>query len=325
MTEHSAIPIWKKLAHDAYFYSTATYRWFWMQWSIQEGRAPMMILFYHRIADEKPNPWTMSNDCFIRQMNWISARFDMVSLEEMQRRMRGHSTRPAVSITFDDGYAENCESAIPWLIKNRIPCTYFTTLRNVETGEPFPHDAALRQPFRPNTIEQLKAMAAAGIEIGCHTRTHLDLGVTTNREQIEDEVVAARDALSRHVQRPVRYFAFPFGMHANLNSDVFQLARDAGYDAACSAYGGYNFPDDDPFHLKRIHGDPQFVRLRNDLTVDPRKVHSTERFQAIGVDSDNISRPANSDNFNSGQFNSDNVEPSDGPAHPSSTLEKAGR
>ncbi len=292
MTEYSAIPFWKRLAHQAYYYSTALYRWHWLQLAIQDGRAPMIVLFYHRVADEHPNPWTISNANFAQQVDWISQRFDMVSLEEMQRRGRGHSTRPAVSITFDDGYAENCESAIPLLIKNRIPCTYFATLRNIVAGDPFPHDAAIGRPQRPNTIEQLRAMAAAGVEIGCHTRTHLDLGTTIDVETIRDEVVASRDELAERIGRPVRYFAFPFGMHVNLNSQVFQLAQDAGYEAVCSAYGGYNFPGDDPFHLQRIHGDPQFVRLRNDLTVDPRKLCKLERFEATGIDRSSADRPA---------------------------------
>ena len=57
----------------------------------------------------------------------------------------------------------------------------------------------------------------------------------------------------------------------NIGRQTFQLARQAGYAAVCSAYGGYNFPGDDAFHLQRFHGDPQTVRLKNWLMIDPRK------------------------------------------------------
>ena len=48
---------------------------------------------------------------------------------------------------------------------------------------------------------------------------------------------------------------------------------DAGYDGVCSAYGGYNFPGDDAFHLQRYHADPSLLRLKNWLTVDRRWVN----------------------------------------------------
>ena len=68
--------------------------------------------------------------------------------------------------------------------------------------------------------------------------------------------------------KPIRYFAFPYGLHANLNAEAFRLARRAGYQGACSAYGGYNWPGDDHFHLQRIHADPEMLRLKNWLTSD---------------------------------------------------------
>ena len=72
-------------------------------------------------------------------------------------------------------------------------------------------------------------------------------------------------------------FAFPFGQYVNLSSEAFRLAWEAGYEGVCSAYGGYNFPGDDPFHLQRIHVDDDMIRLKNRATVDPRKI-GTPRF-----------------------------------------------
>ena len=76
----------------------------------------------------------------------------------------------------------------------------------------------------------------------------------------------------------MRYFAFPYGQHENLSADAFRVAVDAGYDGVCSAYGGYNFPGDDPFHIRRIHADPELIRLKNWLTVDPRKLEMQNDF-----------------------------------------------
>ena len=239
----------------------------------------MTVLFYHRIADYEVNEWATSNRTFIRQIDWLRTNFDTVSLEEAQHRIRtADNTRPCVSITFDDGYADNCSHAIPYLIKQRIPCTYFVTLGNLLSGEPFAHDVARGDSFAPNNLDQLKAMAAAGVEIGGHTRTHCDLGSVTDQEQLRDEVVTAGEELQRLIGKPVRYFAFPFGQYANLNPRAFHMAYEAGYEAVCSAYGGYNFPGDDAFHLQRIHVDNDLIRVKNRASVDPRKVN-VRRFE----------------------------------------------
>lgn len=77
----------------------------------RNAKAPVMVIYYHRVADRKLNDWTISNTQFKREVDWLEANFDLVSLDEAQRRIREGNTRASVSITFDDGYAENCERA----------------------------------------------------------------------------------------------------------------------------------------------------------------------------------------------------------------------
>jgi len=114
-------------------------------------------------------------------------------------------------------------------------------------------------------------MAAAGVEIGAHSYSHADLGRLSDPERLRVEVVEARDQLQAAVGCPIRYFAFPYGQRANLSRQAFDLAAAAGYDAACSAYGGFNLPGQDGFHLQRIVVDTSTIRLKNWVTGDPRK------------------------------------------------------
>ena len=88
--------------------------------------------------------------------------------------------------------------------------------------------------FAPNTLEQLRAMAAAGIEIGAHAYTHADLGAITDPRVLHHEVVAAKEELQKALGRPVRYFAFPYGLHANLSPAAFALARSRPAMRACA-------------------------------------------------------------------------------------------
>lgn len=255
-----------------YYHTSLPYRQWCNRRETAAGRAPVMVLFYHRIADDRANDWTCPFAVFQRQMHWIKRHFDVVSLGEAQRRLRQGNHRPAVSITFDDGYADNCARALPLLIEERIPCTYFVSLRHVAEGVPFEHDVDRGQAFAPNSIEQLRKLAASGVEIGAHTRTHADLGVLDDADRLYDEIVTAGRELQDAIDSPVRYFAFPYGQRGNLSARAFAIAREAGYEAVCSAYGGFNFPGDDAFHIQRIHADPDLIRLKNWLTVDPRKL-----------------------------------------------------
>jgi peptidoglycan/xylan/chitin deacetylase (PgdA/CDA1 family) len=264
--------LFRRLLLTLYYHASYPMR-MWGHWlDVAGDRLPVLVLYYHRIADDRPNSWTISNAMFARQIGWLRNHFLFVSLEEAQLRIaRGYNYEPCVSITFDDGYADNCQQAIPWLVKERIPCTYFVTVRNVLAGAPFEHDLAHGQWCAPNTPEQLRAMAAAGIEIAAHSYSHADLGKITNPRWLSHEIVTAKLRLEQIVDRPVRYFAFPYGRHENLNSKAFALAKKAGYEGVCSAYGGFNFPGDDPFHLQRIPVDNILIRLKNWTTIDPRK------------------------------------------------------
>ncbi len=262
----------KQLLLSLYYHASYPVR-AWNRWrDAAEGRVPVLVAYYHRIADTHPNPWTVSNATFARQIGWLRDRFALVSLEEAQSRIAQEcNCEPCVSITFDDGYADNCRAAIPLLIKERIPCTYFVTVRNALAGTPFEHDLAHGQCYAPNTPEQLRAMAAAGIEVAAHSYSHADLGQIADPGRLAHEIVTAKLRLEQLVGRPVRYFAFPYGKPENLSAAAFALAKQAGYDGVCSAYGGFNFPGDDPFHLQRIPVDNYLIRLKNWTTVDPRK------------------------------------------------------
>lgn len=275
-----AFPIWKSCALRAYCAVTLPARRREAKKRAKNGTEPIRILFYHRIADEHANDWTMSTAAFAEQVCWMRSHFDLVHLAEAQRRIAGGRNHvPTACVTFDDGYADNMRFAVPLLIEHGIPFTYFVSTNHVLRNEPFPHDVKAGRPLPPNTGRQLRELAAAGVEIGGHTRSHADLCAVRHASQLADEIVVCKHELEQCIGQPVRYFAFPYGQHANLCGAAFRLAYQAGYDGVCSAYGGYNFPGDDPFHLRRFHADPELIRFKNWLRVDPRKLRMQRDFQ----------------------------------------------
>ena len=262
----------RELGINAYYFGTLPARLRALRKDARLGRAAVVVLAYHRVADVAGTPWTMTHAMFERHIDWLSKHVDLISLEEAQRRIRsGRNERLSAVITFDDGYADNNARALPLLVERKIPCTYFVTLRNVLDGSPFTHDVALGRPSRPNSIEELRDWSRRGIEIGTHGFEHADMAKVRDDAEIERQIIEPKHRLEEELGRPVRYFAFPFGLYANLSSRVFQIASGGGYAGVLSAYGGYNFPGEDPFHLQRVLVDNQMARLRNRATVDPRK------------------------------------------------------
>ena len=215
-----------------YYGATMPYRLWANRYRFAHGTVPIMVLFYHRIADDGTKCCTHSNRLFQQQIRWLQKHCELISLEEVQRRVRrGFNNRLAACITFDDGYAENCEQALPFLIKHQVPCTYFVSTWHVLEGRRFAHDEATGSPGLPNTVEQIRWMAGEGIDIGAHTRTHIDLGVVTDEVKLYNEVVTSGEELQNIVGKPVRYFSFPFGMPSNLNARAFEMAYEYGYEA----------------------------------------------------------------------------------------------
>ncbi len=236
--------------------------------------APIVVLFYHRVADDRMNAWSITSRDFGRHLDYICDHFEWIDLPEAQRRIReGDSPRPAVHLTFDDGYSDNCRFALPEVIRRKIPCTYFVTLHNILTGEQFAHDRKLGLNIRPNSLEEINQLAAAGIEIGAHTRHHLDLGAVDSPDVMQREITASAIELGERIGRPIRYFAFPYGMPRNMPTRAIETVVESGMQGFCSAFGGYNLPGRDWFHIRRAHADPGITRLKNWLSFDSRKVN----------------------------------------------------
>lgn len=252
---------------------TSTFGWRGLKRLCRDGKAPISVFFYHRVANQSLNPWTITEQEFFRQIQLFRKDFEILGLEEVQRRIEQcDSHNPAVAITFDDGYADNSEYALPLLTRLGIPCTYFVTLDNIHYGTPFQHDLRLGTPLLANTIEEIRYWSEQGVEIGLHTRSHHDFSIADDEATIEREVITAADELRTWIGKPVDYFAFPFGTPAQITPAVQRAVKRIGMKGFCSAYGAYNVPGDDCFHIRRIHGDGDLDRFRNWLYFDRCKL-----------------------------------------------------
>lgn len=105
--------------------------------SLAGSRNRLSILIYHRVLSH-PDPLfpeEVDVATFEWQMALLAANFTVMPLSDAVRGLRrGDLPAGAASITFDDGYADNAEVALPVLQKYQIPATFFVSTRFLNGG-----------------------------------------------------------------------------------------------------------------------------------------------------------------------------------------------
>ena len=99
--------------------------------------ARLSILIYHRVPCEPDplQPELADARLFARHMRWLGRFFNVLALPEAAARLRAGTLPPrAVAITFDDGYADNAEVALPILQELGLPATFFIATGFLDGG-----------------------------------------------------------------------------------------------------------------------------------------------------------------------------------------------
>ncbi len=96
---------------------------------------PVVVLLYHRVATlpADPEQLAVSPDNFRAQLQHLKATVPVVRFEEDWSRV----SRPAVAVTFDDGYADNALQALPILEEVGVPATFFVSTATIDSVREF--------------------------------------------------------------------------------------------------------------------------------------------------------------------------------------------
>lgn len=125
------------------------------------GRAASLLVFiFHRVLPE-PDPLLPDEPDardFAAQIALMGSAFSVMPLTDAVRRLTaGSLPRRAASITFDDGYANNCEVARPILAAKGLPATVFVAPGFLDGGRMFNDTVvdAIRQAPRDIDLRSL--------------------------------------------------------------------------------------------------------------------------------------------------------------------------
>ena len=193
-------------------------------------RSAVPILMYHEVAGpaDTASRLAVPPDAFAEQLSHLQAeQFTVITMSTLAVAMTGDYPLPArpVVLTFDDGFADFHEVAVPLLREHGFTATVFVTTGWIQDAGP----SGRARPGRMLTWQQLLEAAAAGMEIGAHSHTHPQLDQLPGG-QLARELADSKSALEDRLGAPVPGFAYPFGYSS---ARVRHAVLAAGYGYAC--------------------------------------------------------------------------------------------
>ncbi len=170
------------------------------------------ILTYHSI-DASGSPISVAPDAFARHVAWLGGGH--VSVESLAAITQGGDCaadgRDRVALTFDDAFENFGTVAWPQLRAAGLPATVFVVSGHVGGTNRWGGAAVPGIPELPLlTWDALGACAAAGAEIGAHSRTHPHLSRSAAAARHE-ELAGCRDTIAARLGVVPQSFAYPYG------------------------------------------------------------------------------------------------------------------
>lgn len=208
--------------------------------------ARVPILMYHHIADPPSGANRIERDLsvsparFAEQLQYLrDAGYQTIQLKDLLYHLTLGYPLPAqpVIITFDDGYVDNYTQAYPLLKRHGFTATFFIVTDFVDRG--------LK---RYMTWEQIEEMAAAGMEIGSHSRDHPDMR-RRSYDFLVWQILGSKQTLEAHLPGPIYCFSYPSGQYDDF---VIAVLRSAHFWCAVTEEQGNVHSSEDVFRLKRV-------------------------------------------------------------------------
>lgn len=193
----------------------------------------VLVLCYHAVSPTWPAETSVTPARFAAQLGRLrDAGYRFATLRDA---LTAPGPGRTVVVTFDDAHRSVIEHALPVLDGIGAPATVFVPTDYAGTdllmdwqGYHIWMDTEHADELRCMSWEQLRDLAAAGWEVGSHTRSHPRLP-TVDDERLADELAGSRAACEEAMQAPCVSLAYPYG---DYDDRVVRAAREADYRLA---------------------------------------------------------------------------------------------
>ena len=204
------------------------------------------ILFYHRVTPER-DLLSVAPAAFERQMELLAregyAVVDVATAWERLRRDSGGNGQ-LLALSFDDGYRDFAEHALPVLDRHGFGATVFVCPGLIDGS------ALLSWRRRQPPLlswDEIAALDGERARFEPHSLTHPNL-TALDSVSAEHEIRESSRLIERRLGRPTRVFCYPGGFAGSREQ---QLALQAGLALAVTCEPGVATPDSNPLALPR--------------------------------------------------------------------------
>jgi len=208
----------------------------------KEPDATCVVLYYHSIPDTHKK-------AFARQLDVVAGLTLPISIERVPELLPG---KRYSAITFDDGFDDTINNAIPELQKRVIPTTVFLTVAYLGKYAKWWPESSPERQRKIAAVEKWQQLEADLFSVGSHTVTHpylSSLGETEARHELSE----SRRMLQELLNREISTFSFPYG---DFNAPLVDWCRDAGYKRVFSTMPGNAFRNEEEFFSGRVKVEP---------------------------------------------------------------------
>jgi peptidoglycan/xylan/chitin deacetylase (PgdA/CDA1 family) len=211
------------------------------------------ILTYHQI-DARPargavmRGLVVSPAAFARQMALLKALgYQGLSMSALMPYLRGEKHGKVCGITFDDGYLNNLEHALPVLQRHKFSATCYLVSGQLGGSNVWDHAKGIAPKALMNASDA-RAWLAGGQEVGAHTRSHADLTLLSETQSL-DEITGCKNELEAVTGAVVSQFCYPYGHYTARHAAQVQ---GAGYAAATTTARARATPKNSLWELPRV-------------------------------------------------------------------------
>lgn len=191
------------------------------------GTAHIRAINYHAFSRDLASG-------FERQLAFYAKHFDDCSRSDLDVLLSGSPetsswSRPRLLISFDDGFSGQYEIAAPLLEKYGFTGWFFVPSWHIgrELDAPTSESGGIAGSFM--SAAQLQELVARGHVVGCHTRHHTRLVATLSQEQLETEIVAARDDIEASIGGKIDVFCWVRGDEPSYSAPAQRKIEAAKY------------------------------------------------------------------------------------------------
>ena len=202
-------------------------------------QAPIPILMYHQVdaVAARGSPMralTVSPQAFARQMGLLKALgYRGLCMSELEPYLSGSLQGKVVGLTFDDGYLNNLEHALPVLQQHGFSATCYMVSNGLGGSNAWDHARGIAaKPLMH--AQHLREWVAHGQEIGAHSCDHVDL-TRIEPAAARQQIGACKTQLEALLEAPVRHFCYPYGRYTSTH---VAMVREAGYATATTTRRG---------------------------------------------------------------------------------------